>query len=141
MLGCEDAERGWAGRAHGHGAVQRVRRGVWRDADAGGSVRRRDDCAAGAETPPAGARSGRGGLPPRGRATGARLAGGGPGQVISGSIRKGVVRRSWSTSSPSTHCCLILAGLLALLPGATLQVNFYPTQIVVASAPFLATGT
>jgi hypothetical protein len=140
MPGCENVERGWAGRADGRGAAQRVRQGLWRGSDAGESARRRDDCAAGAETP-AGARSGRGGVPPRGGAKGARLARGGPGLVIGGRIRKGFARRSWSTSSPSTHYCLFLAGLLALLPGATPQVNFYPTQIVVASAPFLATGT
>ena len=51
--------------------------------------------------------------------------------------RKGSARHEWSMSR--SNLCLIALGLV-LLPGATPQVNFYPTQISIASAPFLSTG-
>ncbi len=51
--------------------------------------------------------------------------------------RKIFGHRRWSTTMTSK--CL-LAFVLSLLPSVTLQVEYYPTQISVISAPFLATG-
>ena len=51
--------------------------------------------------------------------------------------RKIFGHRRWSTTM-KTKC--LLAFLLSLLPSVTPQVEYYPTQISVISAPFLATG-